>query len=206
MSFLGSSCWSRSTSYYSQSGPTRAASRITCSSCKPNFGFWSGSCCRHARYISCLVYNCSLGRLFFAWLGGWRWQAECKRFKMLNEEWVTQTLWSFAYLVIHYLQPRSRYFEIKCFCFVKPNCGNDKNISEFSTQLSSLFVVSDVNYIDFSLELIYTKITSHSKSLLPANSRLSSWHLKLTVSRLIMQYQGNFTYHKEPEIGAGKMA
>lgn len=51
--FAGSACWSNSAPTYSQSGSARAAGRVTCSSCssKSSFGFWSGSCYRHARYV-----------------------------------------------------------------------------------------------------------------------------------------------------------
>lgn len=51
--FPGPASWSNSAPAHSQPGAARAAGRVTCSSCssKSSFGFWSGSCYRHARYV-----------------------------------------------------------------------------------------------------------------------------------------------------------
>lgn len=53
--FAGPASWSNSAPAHSQPGAARAAGRVTCSSCssKSSFGFWSGSCYRHARYVCC---------------------------------------------------------------------------------------------------------------------------------------------------------
>lgn len=51
--FPGPASWSNSAPAHSQPGAARTAGRVTCSSCssKSSFGFWSGSCYRHARYV-----------------------------------------------------------------------------------------------------------------------------------------------------------
>lgn len=102
--FPGPASWSNSAPTHSQPGAARAAGRVTCSSCssKSSFGFWSGSCYRHARYV-CYQWIKRLMKVTLLVLLGNRLTKSCYVYdKLLRIEFYSFMLFSWFKILAQY--------------------------------------------------------------------------------------------------------